>query len=199
MKVAALVSCLVFVLAQSALGHYIFKVLVAGDTTSGKAVRQPPTVEPFHDITSAAATCNVNTAPATEAPSPSTFGKAPSKVADWDGSGQAWFKIAEWGVASYNPVKFKSYQLSEFDTTVPENTPPGEYLARIEQIALHLGTGVPEIFVSCAQIKVTGSGTGNPAKVSIPGYIKANDPGVIANIYNGMTNYTVPGPKVWRG
>lgn len=28
--------------------------------------------------------------------------------------------------------------------------------------------------MSCAQIKVTGSGTGNPAKVSIPGYIKAN-------------------------
>ena len=75
---------------------------------------------------------------------------------------------------SFSPVKFKSYQLSEFTTTIPKNTPPGEYLARIEQIALHLGTGVPEIFVSCAQIKVTGSGTGNPSKVSIPGYIKAN-------------------------
>jgi hypothetical protein len=92
----------------------IFKVLVAGDTTSGKAVRQPPTVEPFHDITSAAATCNVNTAPATEVmtvapggklgfqlsntmyhegPVSIYLGKAPSKVADWDGSGQAWFKV----------------------------------------------------------------------------------------------------------
>lgn len=118
---------------------------------------------------------------------------------------------------SFNPVKFKSYQLSEFSTTIPKNTPPGEYLARIEQIALHLGTGVPEIFVSCAQIKVTGSGTGNPSKVSIPGYVKANgssprpplsvgfshvhilDPGVVANIYNGMTSYPIPGPKVWRG
>ncbi|KAF6742103.1 hypothetical protein DFP72DRAFT_1082591 [Ephemerocybe angulata] len=50
------------------------------------------------------------------------------------------------------------------------------YLARIEQVALHLGTGVPEIFVSCVQIiiKVIGSGTGNPAKVSIPSYIATN-------------------------
>jgi hypothetical protein len=219
MKVAALVLSLFF-LAQSASAHYIFKVLLSGDKTSAKAVRQPPTVEPFHDITSAAATCNVNTAPATEVmtvaaggklgfqlsnsmyhegPVSIYLGKAPGKVSSWDGSGKSWFKIAEWGVESFSPVKFKSYQLSEFTTTIPKNTPPGEYLARIEQIALHLGTGVPEIFVSCAQIRVTGSGTGNPSKVSIPGYIKANNPGVIANIYNGLTSYTVPGPKVWRG
>ncbi|KAF6742903.1 hypothetical protein DFP72DRAFT_936124, partial [Ephemerocybe angulata] len=49
-----------------------------------------------------------------------------------------------------------------------------QYLARIEQIALHLGTGVLKTFVSCAQVKVTGSGTGNPAKISIPSYIAAN-------------------------
>jgi len=219
MKVAALVSSL-FVLAQSASAHYAFKVLLSGDKTSANAVRQPSTIDPFHGIDSAAATCNVNIGKATEVmtvapggklgfqlsnamyhegPVAIYLGQAPGKVSDWDGSGQSWFKIDEWGAESYNPTVFKSHNLNEFFTTVPENTPPGEYLARIEQIALHLGTGVPEIFVSCAQIKVTGNGTGNPPKVSIPGYIKADDPGVTANIYTGMTSYTVPGPKVWRG
>ncbi|RXW19955.1 hypothetical protein EST38_g5896 [Candolleomyces aberdarensis] len=37
------------------------------------------------------------------------------------------------------------------------------YLVRIENLALHLGTGVPEIFISChTQIKITGSDTGDP-------------------------------------
>ena len=92
----------------------IFKVLLSGDKTSAKAVRQPPTVEPFHDITSAAATCNVNTAPATEVmtvaaggklgfqlsnsmyhegPVSIYLGKAPGKVSSWDGSGKSWFKV----------------------------------------------------------------------------------------------------------
>ncbi|KAF5335163.1 hypothetical protein D9611_010834 [Ephemerocybe angulata] len=218
-KAAAFIFALLFV-AQSVYSHYIFKVLLAGSKTSTAAVRQPQSVEPFHDITSSAATCNVNPSPASEVvtvapgeklgfklsnnmyhqgPVSIYLGKAPGDVSKWDGSGKAWFKIAEWGIKSYHPVDFTSHNLNEFMTTVPENTPPGQYLARIEQLALHLGTGVPEIFVSCAQIKVTGKGTGNPAKVSIPGYIAANDPGVTADIYNGMTSYKVPGPAVWRG
>jgi hypothetical protein len=37
-------------------------------------------------------------------------------------------------------------------------------------MGLHL-PGAPEIFVSCAQIRVVNGGPGNPPKVSIPGYI----------------------------
>jgi hypothetical protein len=59
-------------------------------------------------------------------------------------------------------------------TTVTDSHSVLQYLVRIENLALHLGTGVPEIFVSCAQVKITGSGSGNPSKVSIPGYIAAN-------------------------
>lgn len=219
MKVAGLALALAAI-AQSASAHYIFKVLLSGDKTSTGAVRQPGSVEPFAGIDSAAATCNVNTADATEVmtvpaggklgfqlsnsmyhqgPVSIYLGQAPGSVAQWDGSGKSWFKIAEWGAESFNPMKFSSLNKNEFSTTIPPNTPPGEYLARIEQLALHLGTGVPEIFVSCAQIKVTGDGTGNPEKVSIPGYIAPNDPDLTANIYGGLTSYRVPGPAVWRG
>lgn len=112
-------------------------------------------------------------------------------------------------------MKFSSYELTTFTTTIPAAVTSGEvrpfsftmyptsssdihfyqYLARIENIALHLGTGVPEIFVSCAQISVTGGGSGNPSKVAIPGYVGANDPSVIIDIYNSKnTTYTVCSP-----
>ncbi|PPQ92434.1 hypothetical protein CVT25_008655 [Psilocybe cyanescens] len=199
----------------------IFKTLVAGGKTSTAAVRQPQSVEPFHSITSPAATCNQNPAAAQETvevpaggqlgfqlssnmyhqgPVSIYLGKAPGKAADWDGSGPSWFKIAEWGANNLNPLQFSSLGMSEFTTSIPVNTPPGEYLARIEQLGLHLGTGVPEIFVSCAQIKVTGGGSGSPPGVSIPGYISDTDPGITVDIYNNRGKpYTVPGPAVWRG
>ncbi|EAU82202.1 hypothetical protein CC1G_10604 [Coprinopsis cinerea okayama7 len=216
---AALILGLV-ALAQCAYGHYIFNVLIAGSKTSTQAVRQPKGVDPFAGVDSADMTCNVNPSPATDTVSVAAgetigyklsnsmyhqgpvslyLGKAPGSAASWDGSGQNWFKIAEWGVDTLKPVSFSSYQKSEFTATIPPNTPSGEYLVRIEQIALHLGTGVPEVFVSCAQINVTNGGSGNPPKVSIPGHIPPSDPGVTANIYEGLSSYTVPGPAVWRG
>ncbi len=45
-----------------------------------------------------------------------------------------------------------------------------QYLVRMEQFGLHI-TGSPELFVGCAQIKITGGGSGSPNKVAIPGYI----------------------------
>jgi hypothetical protein len=47
-----------------------------------------------------------------------------------------------------------------------------QYLLRIEQIGLHVA-GAPQWYISCAQIRVTGGGGGNPPKVSIPGYVSS--------------------------
>ena len=46
-------------------------------------------------------------------------------------------KIAEWG-AEFNPFKFVTDGLSQITTTIPETVAPGDYLVRIEQIALHV-------------------------------------------------------------
>ncbi len=92
---------------------------------------------------------------------------------------------------------------SQLTTTSPANTPPGDYLVRIEQVALHVA-GAPQWYISCAQINITGSGKGAPAKVAIPGYVSPTgelldkvftvteltqllDPGLTVNIY-----YPVP-------
>lgn len=127
----------------------IFKTLLAGSKSSTQAVRQPQSVEPIHDITSPAARCNFDPSPANETVSIAAgsnvgfqlsnfmyhqgpvsiyLGQVPDgkAVGEWDGSGERWFKIAEWGAKSFNPISFSSYQKNEFVTTIPQGAPSGE-------------------------------------------------------------------------
>ena len=49
--------------------------------------------------------------------------------------------------------------------------------------------------MECAQINITGgSGSKSPATVSLPGAYKATDPGILINIYQTLSSYTIPGP-----
>ncbi|KAF9484786.1 hypothetical protein BDN70DRAFT_872032 [Pholiota conissans] len=216
MKLSGLVA--LAALTQSASAHYIWNTLIAGSTTSSAAIRMPTSNSPVTDVTSPDITCNINT-PATatvsvaagstigfdldntiyhQGPAAIYLGKAPTTAADWDGSGANWFKIAEWG-ATFDPFTFTDYNLAQLTTTIPAATPSGDYLVRIEQIGLHV-VDAPQWYISCAQITVTGGGSGNPSKVSIPGYVSATDPGLTVDIYDPVpTAYTVPGPAVWSG
>lgn len=53
--------------------------------------------------------------------------------------------------------------------------------------------GAPQFYVSCAQITVTGGGSGNPELVSIPGYIAADGKQVTSPYISveKLTNSTV--------
>lgn len=42
--------------------------------------------------------------------------------------------------------------------------------------------GVPQFYLSCAHISVTGGGSASPATVSIPGAFKESDPGYTVNV-----------------
>lgn len=42
--------------------------------------------------------------------------------------------------------------------------------------------GAPQWYISCAQIRVASSGSANPSKVFIPGYVQSDDPGLTVNI-----------------
>ncbi|KAL5526634.1 hypothetical protein ACEPAF_8358 [Sanghuangporus sanghuang] len=205
---------------QCASAHYIWTTLIAGGTTtSTAAVRQPQNNSPVTDVTSSDITCNVNPSSASatvDVPAGSTvgfqldntvyhqgpaaiyLGQAPGSAAEWDGSGANWFKIAEWG-ATFDPFTFTDYGASQLTTTIPSDVPAGEYLVRIEQIGLHV-PDAPQWYISCAQINVTGGGSANPSKVSIPGYVSPDDPGLTVDIYDPVpTAYTVPGPAVFTG
>lgn len=123
------------------------------------------------------------------------------------GTGSTWFKI--WELA---PTYSSSTRTLTFDTTrtqvtfnIPKSVPSGQYLLRVEHIALHAAStqGGAQIYIGCAQLNVQGGGSGKPSQtVSFPGAYKATDPGILINIYNLPSNfagYTAPGPKVWTG
>ncbi|QRV79200.1 glycoside hydrolase family 61 protein [Ceratobasidium sp. AG-Ba] len=133
------------------------------------------------------------------------LGKVPSgsTASSWDGSGANWFKIYAIGASfSTGSLAWPTDNQSTFKFKIPSNTPAGQYLLRVEHIALHGASSVggAQFYISCAQITVTGGGSGNPAKVSIPGVYTGSEPGILINIYwPPVTNYTLPGPAVWSG
>lgn len=89
--------------------------------------------------------------------------------------------------------------------TVPSATPDGDYLLRVEHIALHMAmqANKAQFYLSCTQIRVTGGGSGTPGPlVALPGAYKSNDPGILVNLNNYVTapdSYQPPGPAVWSG
>jgi len=122
------------------------------------------------------------------------------------GTGATWFKIYEdlptW-TASGGFV-WPSQTITQFTITLPSNLPNGQYLIRVEQIALHVAStfGGAQFYIACGQLTVTGGGTGTPSPlVSIPGVYTGHEPGILIDIYGvpaNYTGYTAPGPAVWK-
>ncbi|KAG9022193.1 hypothetical protein FS837_006543, partial [Tulasnella sp. UAMH 9824] len=73
------------------------------------------------------------------------------------GSGAVWFKVAEWvpGWTRSGGFTWPSENQQTFTFTVPSCIPAGEYLVRIEHIALHAASsfGGAQLYIACAQIK----------------------------------------------
>jgi hypothetical protein len=69
---------------------------------------------------------------------------------------------------------------------IPASVPSGEYLLRVEHIALHSAgsSGGAQFYISCGQVNVTGGGSGTLTDlVAFPGAYKATDPGILIDIY----------------
>ncbi|GME25965.1 Glycoside hydrolase family 61 [Neofusicoccum parvum] len=118
-------------------------------------------------------------------------------------TGLSWFKIyadgldgasGTWAVDKLIDNKGK------VDFTIPKCIPAGNYLLRVEIIALHGASTYPgaQLYMECAQINVSGgTGTSVPSGVSFPGAYKTDDPGIVFNLYYPTpTAYTIPGPTV---
>ncbi|KAL4916746.1 glycoside hydrolase [Aspergillus aurantiobrunneus] len=130
--------------------------------------------------------------------------KAPGAAAEFDGSGDVWFKIYEDGPTVENDgLTWPTDGATSVEFTIPAAVPDGDYLIRVEHIALHgAGTeGGAQFYLSCAQVTVSGGGNGSPAPlVAFPGAYSPTDPGIMLNIYYPVPeNYTPPGPAVWSG
>jgi len=119
------------------------------------------------------------------------------------GSSANWFKIGQTGLVStdYWGTDVINANCGKATVTVPSDIAPGDYLLRAEVIALHVAgsVGGAQFYVSCYQLKITGSGSATPATVKFPGAYSATDPGILFNIYGSYTSYTIPGPAVYSG
>ncbi|KIM23357.1 glycoside hydrolase family 61 protein [Serendipita vermifera MAFF 305830] len=187
--------------------HYRFTSLIVDGTTTAEYqyVRQNSNFNsPVTDVTSNDLRCNVggatgsSTSTATVAAGATVgfvldtpvyhpgvlnvyISKAPSDAASYDGSG-GWFKIYEVTAVTNGgtSITFPTDNAAQFTFKIPSSIPSGEYLLRIEHIALHVAQSVggAQFYISCAQLSVTGGGSASPATVSIPGVYKATDPGI---------------------
>lgn len=116
-------------------------------------------------------------------------------------AGNGWVKIYEDGFDGSFAVDRLIKNRGIHSITIPD-IPAGDYLLRAEIIALHEGFRLngAQFYPGCVQIKVTSAGvTPLPSGSTIPGIYNANDPGILFDLYNGFTSYTIPGPPVWDG
>ncbi|KAL6702691.1 hypothetical protein ACN47E_001238 [Coniothyrium glycines] len=220
-------------IASTASAHYTFPELIASGKSTGQwtYVRKTANYQsngPTTDVNANAIRC-YELAPGTAAqtytvnagdsvgftalssishPGPLQFylAKVPSgqTAASFDGSGNVWFKIYSQGATfSGGQMTWGSSGKTQVTVALPKSLPSGDYLLRVEHIALHsAGTvGGAQFYISCAQLKVQNGGNGAPGPlVSFPGAYKATDPGIQLNIYYPVpTSYTAPGPAVWSG
>lgn len=222
-------------LAEFAAAHYTFPALIVGGvaTPQWQYVRMTDnhySNGPVTDVKSASMKCyEAGTAASTSTATVvagSTVGftvgssishpgylsvyvsRANPANAESAGSGATWAKIYEMKPTFNRASGFTwpSQGLSTITFTIPKALPSGEYLVRIEHIALHSASsyGGAQLYISCGQINVTGGGSGTPGPlVAFPGAYTGYEPGIMLNIYPNYpadyTGYTAPGPPVWTG
>ncbi|KAF2030731.1 cellulose-growth-specific protein [Setomelanomma holmii] len=125
-----------------------------------------------------------------------------SSAATTGTTGLQWFKVAHDGLSNGKwAVDTMIANGGWHYFTMPTCIAPGDYLMRVELLALHSAStaGGAQFYMECAQIRVTGSGTNQGSNfVSFPGAYQANDPGIVVNIYDSKgqpypASYSIPG------
>ncbi|KZV64996.1 lytic polysaccharide monooxygenase [Peniophora sp. CONT] len=123
-----------------------------------------------------------------------------SDAASFAGDGDVWFKVFEIPAVTDggSSISFPAQNVPSVNFTIPAALPSGQYLVRMEAIALHVAStfGGAQFYISCGQIDVTNGGSGTPGpKVAIPGVYTGNEPGILIDIYYPIPKtYTQPGP-----
>ncbi|KAF9488395.1 hypothetical protein BDN71DRAFT_1593991 [Pleurotus eryngii] len=114
-------------------------------------------------------------------------------------TGLQWFKVWEDGLTSDGKWGVDRLIANEGKVTftIPSCIAAGQYLLRVEIIALHAAGSYQgaQLYMECAQLQITGGGNTLPATVSFPGAYKGSDPGITINIYQTLSGYTIPGPR----
>ncbi|KAJ7115139.1 glycoside hydrolase family 61 protein [Mycena crocata] len=111
---------------------------------------------------------------------------APTNITTWQpGKSAVWFKVAESGKTSaglWAAADLLNAANGIYSFTIPAKLKPGQYIIRNEIIGLHTAVTYPgiEIYPSCIQVQVTGTGTSVPTAsslVAFPGAYTPTTPG----------------------
>ncbi|KII84290.1 glycoside hydrolase family 61 protein [Plicaturopsis crispa FD-325 SS-3] len=226
----------VLALASAAAAHYTFPSLVVDGTTTPawvnvRKTNNYNTQAPVTDVTSPDFRCyDSETDPTAETITVAAgsqlgimsdgtiyhpgvvnvyMANADGDADSFAGDGPVWFKVYQISAVTDggSSISFPAEGVPGVSFTVPEALPTGQYLVRMEAIALHVAStfGGAQFYLSCGQVAVTGGGSGTPGPlVSIPGVYTGYEPGILINInYPIPANYTQPGPDflqpVWSG
>jgi cellulase len=117
------------------------------------------------------------------------------------------FKIDEVGLVdgSSAPGTWGSDQLiannNSWLVEIPPTIEPGFYVLRHEIIALHSAgsSDGAQAYPQCFNLQVTGGGSDSPAGTLGESLYGASDPGILVNIYQTLSTYTIPGPALYTG
>ncbi|KAL5115347.1 hypothetical protein ACEQ8H_006723 [Pleosporales sp. CAS-2024a] len=127
-----------------------------------------------------------------------------SNAATTGTTGLQWFKVGHDGLSNGKwAVDTMIANGGWHYFTMPSCVAPGDYLMRVELLALHSAgsQGGAQFYMECAQIRVTGSGSNTGSNfVSFPGAYSASDPGIQVSIYDSKgspypSSYSIPGPS----
>ena len=117
------------------------------------------------------------------------------------------FKISEAGLVdgSGAPGVYAADELVDnsfgWMTKIPEDIAPGDYVLRHEIIALHSGGDAngAQNYPQCFNLRITGSGSSSPSGTVGTSLYKADDAGILFNIYTPLDDYPIPGPALIAG
>lgn len=137
-------------------------------------------------------------------PGQAYLSRAPDGDLDrYEGDGE-WIKIGYLG--PMDDTNWSTRGQTGMNFSIPETTPPGKYLLRVEHLYVRSEFNSTQFYVACAQVNVLGEGKGDMGKgVRFPGAYRLEDPGIWVGeeMYEwplkGLSRYVPPGPPVWRG
>ncbi|KAE8378609.1 glycosyl hydrolase family 61-domain-containing protein [Aspergillus bertholletiae] len=115
------------------------------------------------------------------------------------------FKIDEKGLISGSSNTWASDNLissnNSWTVTIPSSIAAGNYVMRHEIIALHSAGNKDgaQNYPQCLNFKVTGGGSEKPEGTLGTALYKDTDPGILINIYQTLSSYTIPGPALFGG
>lgn len=174
---------------------------VGGNDADSRAATKTYTVKPGDQIG-----FDVNSDLGHPGPLAVYMSRAPDGVAasNYLGDGD-WFKVYELTtsrITTSTGLEWATFPNSvgaqNFTFTLPSNLRPGNYLVRPEHIGLHGAgsAGGAQFYLGCAQIQVTGSGTGVPSPtVKFPGAYSGNEPGILSMCFPNSAHYVAKQTK----